>query len=88
MKIINKLERKFGRYAIPNLTTYIIVGYIIGYALEFFELFTKISVLRWLTLNPYEIFHNGQIWRILPGSLRRRPISAYLRWLCCFSTSP
>lgn len=64
MKIINKLERKFGRYAIPNLTTYIIVGYIIGYALEIFELFTKISVLRWLTLNPYEIFHNGQIWRI------------------------
>ena len=53
MKIINKLERKFGRYAIPNLTTYIIVGYIIGYALEFFQMFTKINILRWLTLNPY-----------------------------------
>ena len=63
MKIINKLERKFGRYAIPNLTTYIIVGYIIGYALEFVELFTKINVLSWLTLNPYAVFH-GQIWRI------------------------
>ena len=63
MKIINKLERKFGRYAIPNLTTYIIVGYIIGYALEFLELFTKINVLSWLTLNPYAVFH-GQIWRI------------------------
>ena len=64
MKIIDKLERKFGRYAIPNLTTYIIVGYIIGYALEFFQMFTKINILRWLTLNPYEIVHNGQIWRI------------------------
>ena len=63
MKILNKLERKFGRYAIPNLTTYIIVGYIIGYVLEIFQVFTKINVLSWLTLNPYAIFQ-GQIWRI------------------------
>lgn len=64
MKIINKLERKFGRYAIPNLTTYIIIGYVVGYALQFYGTFTKTNILRWLTLNPYEIFHNGQIWRI------------------------
>ena len=64
MKIINKLERKFGRYAIPNLTTYIIVGYIIGYVLHFFGIFMKTNILGYLSLNPYEIFHNGQIWRI------------------------
>ena len=35
MKLLNKLERKFGAYAIRNLTLYIIVTYIIGYVLEF-----------------------------------------------------
>ncbi len=63
MKIINKLERKFGRYAISNLTTYIIVGYIIGYVLDIIGTLTKINILGWFTLNPYLIFH-GQIWRL------------------------
>ena len=30
MNWLNKLERKFGRYAIHNLTLYLIGGYIIG----------------------------------------------------------
>ena len=33
MKFIDKLERKFGRFGIPNLTIYMIVCYVIGYAL-------------------------------------------------------
>ena len=31
MKFINKLERKFGRFGIPNLTVYIIGCYVLGY---------------------------------------------------------
>ena len=31
MNWLDKLERKFGRYAIPNLTMYLIGGYVIGY---------------------------------------------------------
>ena len=33
MNFLNKMERKFGRYAIPNLTKYIILCYVIGYVL-------------------------------------------------------
>ena len=33
MNFLNKLERKFGRYAIRNLTTYIIGIYVISYIL-------------------------------------------------------
>ena len=33
MKFIDKLERKFGKYGIENLTIYIIVSYVLGYAL-------------------------------------------------------
>ena len=31
---LDKLERKFSRYAIPNLITYIIILYAAGFALE------------------------------------------------------
>ena len=33
MKFIDKLERKFGRFGIPNLTIYIIGCYVLGYIL-------------------------------------------------------
>jgi len=51
MKFLNKLERKFGRFAIPNLTLFIIGAYIIGYV------FTLINpeMMHALTLNPYYI---------------------------------
>lgn len=64
MKFLDKLERKFGRYAISNLTTYIILGYIIGYVLEIISVFSKVNILGYLSLNPYMIFHYGQVWRI------------------------
>ena len=34
MKFIDKLERKFGNRGIENLTIYIIVSYVLGYALK------------------------------------------------------
>lgn len=63
MKFIDKLERKLGRFAISNLTTYIIIGYVIGYVLQIIALLTKVNLLSWLTLDPYLIFR-GQIWRL------------------------
>ena len=32
--MLNKLERKYGRYAIPRLSTYIVIAYIVGYILQ------------------------------------------------------
>jgi len=60
MNFLNKLERKFGRYAIPNLTLYLIVCYAAGYILRFINP----SFVSYLTLNPYAIVH-GQVWRLL-----------------------
>ena len=48
MKFIDKLERKYGRFGIPNLTVYIIVCYVIGYALTIINP----SLLNWLSLEP------------------------------------
>lgn len=59
-KFINKLERKFGKYAIHNLAMYIIGAYVIGYIFSFINS----GFMDALTLNPYRIFH-GEIWRLV-----------------------
>lgn len=59
MDFLSKLERKIGKYAIPNLTLYLIVGYAIGYVLQY----VGGVFLSYLTLNPYKIFQ-GQVWRL------------------------
>lgn len=70
MNFMNKMERKFGRYALKNLSMYIIITYIAGYLLTVLAP----SMLQYLMLEPYYILH-GQVWRIVswllipPGSL-------------------
>ena len=59
MKFIDKLERKFGRFGIPNLTIYMIVCYVIGYAL----MIVNPGILNWLSLEPAYILR-GQVWRL------------------------
>lgn len=60
MKWLNKMERKYGRYAIHNLSAYIIALYVAGYL---FALFSP-QILNYLTLEPYYILR-GQIWRLV-----------------------
>lgn len=64
MNFLNKMERKFGRYAIPELTKYIILCYVIGYTLEVFQNMTGVGIMGYLALSPYHILH-GQIWRLV-----------------------
>lgn len=56
---LDKLERKIGRYAIPDLTKYLLGGYIIGYIIRF----VMPGLVSWLTLEPGLILR-GQVWRI------------------------
>ena len=60
MNFIDKLERKFGRFGIPNLTIYMIVCYVIGYAL----MIVNPGILNWLSLEPAYILR-GQVWRLV-----------------------
>ncbi len=56
----SKFEQKFGKYAIKNLTIYLIGGYVLGYLIYFLNK----DLYAMLTFNPYEIMH-GQVWRII-----------------------
>ena len=60
MNWMNKLERKFGKYAIPNLMYYIIILYAVGFALN---LFAPTLYYQYLSLDAAAIFR-GEIWRI------------------------
>ena len=57
---LDKMERRFGRYAIRNLTMYLLEGYAIGYLLSF----TMPQLLTYFTLEPAQIL-KGQVWRLL-----------------------
>ncbi len=57
---MSKFEKKFGKFAIPNLSLYIIAAYVIGYVIEL----AAPQMYYFLQFNPYMIFH-GQIWRLV-----------------------
>lgn len=60
MNFLDKLERKFGRFAIPNLMLYIMLGQTIVLA---FSTLISSNILSYLYFNPLLIM-KGQIWRL------------------------
>ncbi len=57
---INKLERKYGKYAVPDLIRYVVVLYCAGAALG---MLNSSIYINYLSLNFDAIFH-GQVWRL------------------------
>lgn len=62
MNILNKLERKFGRFGIDNLMLYIVIGTAIVYAFQY--LFPTLPLLQYLWFDRDAIL-GGQVWRIV-----------------------
>ncbi|MGN0154574.1 MAG: hypothetical protein ACI4A3_08985 [Lachnospiraceae bacterium] len=60
MDFMTKLERKFGKFAIPNLTLILIGGFVLGYLLEIFSP----EALQLIAMNPAKIMQ-GQIYRLI-----------------------
>ena len=84
MKFLDKLEKKFGKYAIKNLMYYIIMLYALGFVIMLVkpEIYTN-----FLSLNAPAIL-SGQIWRIFTyiiypptGSLITNLISLYFYYV-------
>ncbi len=60
MNFLNKMERKFGRFAVPNLTFWLIGAWVLGFIIQY----TMPEVQSMLTLEPYMILR-GQVWRLV-----------------------
>lgn len=70
MKLLNQLERRFGKYAIHNLITYIIFANAIVFVMD--KIARPGVVYNLLAFNP-QAFLSGEIWRMftfvfLPGT--------------------
>ena len=59
-QILNKLERRFGRYAVPDLIKYVVALYCAGAVIG---LLNRDIYYQYLSLNMEAVFH-GQIWRL------------------------
>ncbi len=84
MNWLTKLERKYGRYYIPNLISLLVGGQIVVYAVELFvdrTIVYKLMLLR-------ELLFSGQIWRLISfvfvpfsqSSLLSFALTAYFTW--------
>lgn len=60
MKGSSNFEKKFGKYAIKNLSLVLILCYACGYL---FQLIYP-DFLHYLYLDPYKIIFRGQVWRL------------------------
>lgn len=61
MTFYQKLERRFGKYAVPKLMKYICVIYVVGYLIQ---MFNPLLYFYYLDLDAEAILH-GHIWRII-----------------------
>ena len=84
MNWLTKLERKFGRYAIPNLVAILVGGQIVVYAVE---LFVNRYISLFLSLDRGALLA-GQVWRLVTflfvpfssGNILNFVITAYFLW--------
>lgn len=60
MNWMNKLERKLGRYAIPNLSRYFVAAIVVGFVINL----ASPALLSYLEFDAASILH-GQIWRLV-----------------------
>lgn len=58
---MSKFEKRFGKYAIQNLSLMLILCYAVGFVIQMISP----NFLSYLTLNPYEILFRGQVWRLI-----------------------
>ena len=84
MNWLTKLERKYGRWCIPNLIAILVGGQIVVYAVE---LFVNRYITYFLTLTRPALFA-GEVWRLVTflfvpfssGGILSFALGAYFTW--------
>ncbi len=79
MHWMNKLERKFGKYAVRNLIVYILGAYAVGYVIAL--VFPGIYSL--LGMNPAAICQ-GQVWRLVTWVCTPPPLNLFTIFMFIF----
>ncbi len=61
-QFLQKMERRYGKYAVPHLTMVLVACWVIGYALQ--AVGAEIGITNYMSLDIHAILH-GQIWRLI-----------------------
>lgn len=78
MNLLDKLERKLGRYAVPNLTVYLIAGQSL-----FYVLYLTGKLGRETTVLAADLLLDGEWWRLLTFPFdppRQGPLFVIFAW--------
>lgn len=85
MNLLNKMERRFGKYYIPNLMLYIVIGSLVVFVFDY--LFPDLYLSSYLYFDRDAVMQ-GQVWRVISFVLcpfSSTPIfmliSCYFYWL-------
>ena len=81
---LNRLECKYGRFGIPNLTNILVAGQVLVFAVE---LFVNSAITLWMGLSRFLLLQ-GQVWRVLTfvfipfsgGSILSVVLGIYFTW--------
>ncbi|MBO6164344.1 MAG: hypothetical protein J6N77_04755 [Lachnospiraceae bacterium] len=79
MNWMDKLERRFGRFAVRNLMTYLIIFYVFGFLIN---MTNPQFYYNYLCLDMSAIFH-GQVWRLV--TFLMSPPTTNVLWLALLS---
>ena len=60
MNWMDKLERKWGRHAVANLSRYFVLAQVIGYVVQL----TAPGLMSYMNFDMGSILH-GQLWRVV-----------------------
>ena len=80
MKILGKLERRFGRYAVPHVTVSLIFCQVLVFIVHFTN--PKIEILNKVALIPNSVLQ-GEVWRLVSFLFQpplTHPILAFFFW--------
>ena len=61
--MLDKIEKRIGKYAVKNLIYYVLGGYGVGYILYILAYVTGIDLYSYITLSPALVM-KGQVWRL------------------------
>ena len=82
MSLISKLNARFGRYAVPNLTVILIAGQVFLYVAKMFNPAQGGDVLEKVRLYPAYVL-DGEVWRLVTFLFdppATNPVFAFLFW--------